>query len=67
MILSDIITRDSRLTPSIADKAPLLTFPTRNRYRAGDYSGQTTSCCGSYLKHPSVNPAQVETLDMDLL
>ena len=31
-------------SPNIADKAALLTFPNRNRFRAGDYSGQTTSC-----------------------
>ena len=36
-------------SPSIPDKAALLTFPNRNRFRASEDSGQTTSCCLSRI------------------
>jgi hypothetical protein len=35
-------------SPSITDKAALLTFPNRNRFRSSEDSGQTTSCYISY-------------------
>ena len=51
---SPLLTRLTLASPTIADKAALLTFPNRNRFRVGDYSGQTTSCCFTGYKPGSV-------------
>ena len=43
-LASPLLTLAHPSLPSTADKAAMLTFLNRNRFRVDDYSGQTTSC-----------------------
>jgi hypothetical protein len=52
-------------SPNMADKAALLTFPNRNRFRESEDSGQTTSCsCPGALE---CRRAEMQTQGCDAL